>query len=173
MRPLAAAIGLLGAVLPATVSHSTVLFDWDTGELARRSDLIVIATVVGKRSFAAERTIMTSTRLRVLRVIAGSASGEIEVLQLGGQLGARIVDVPGDAELRGGETYLLFTAQPTGQSYRSLVGMSLGALQLKGDVLTQIVDVPLLGAGGEFLPPPGLQTRSLKEVLRLISRSRL
>ncbi len=172
MRRLLAPLGLLGVLLPAAAGHSTVLFDWDLSELTRRADLIVIAKVIGKRSFAAENTIMTSTRLRVERVISGSEASEIEVLQLGGQLGARIVDVPGDAELRDGEHYLLFTAQPSGQPYRSLVGMSLGALQVKGEELTQTVDVPLFGGGGELLPAPGVRIRSLSEVIRVIERSR-
>lgn len=157
--------------MPA-VAGSTVLFDWDLSELTKRADLIVLAKVVSRQSFIAENTIMTRTHLVVERTLMGSDVKEFELLQLGGQVGARIVDVPGDAELVLGQTYLLYTAHPAGQPYRTLVGMGLGAHRLSGDVLTQDVNVPLMDPTGALLPAPGARTFRLSEVLRVIRESR-
>lgn len=168
MRSFILASTLLTASFVPVSTHATVLMNWDVQTLTAKSDLIVLATVVSKQSFAADNTVMTRTKLRVQRVLKGGPTNEIEILQLGGRLGARIVDVPGDAELAEGETYLLFTAQPTGQPYRSLVGMGLGAQRLDGDALKQNIDVPLMSSTGALEAAPGPRTRSLSEVLRAV-----
>lgn len=163
---------LLLTLVAGAPAGATVLFDWNTEELTRRADLVVIATVISKQSFAAGRTVMTTTKLRVERVLLGAATDELEIQQLGGRLGPRVVDVPGDAELSPGGTYLLFTAQPPGQLYRSLVGMGLGALRVEGEELRQTVEVPLLDPSGALLPPPGTRTSKLRAVEALIRGTR-
>lgn len=172
MRTLVLASALLWGLSLAPAASATVLFDWDVEELTRRADLVVVATVLSKQSFAADGTLMTTTRLRVERVLLGAAGAELAVLQLGGRLGPRVVDVPGDAELTPGQTYLLFTAQPPGQPYRSLVGMALGALRLDGNSLTQTVDVPVLNERGVLAPPPGTRVHDLEELERAVRRAR-
>lgn len=153
--PARALIAVALLALPSA-AQATVLFDWGVDELARRADRVVIGTVESQTTVEVGRTLMTDTRIRIERTLAGSPAQTITVRQLGGRLGDRIVDVPGDAVLVRGRRYLLFTAQPPGDLHRYLVGMALGALEV-GDtgVLTQTVDVPLVAPSGALREAPG------------------
>mgnify|MGYP000181253759 CR=1 FL=1 len=154
---------LLAAPLPAL---GTVLLDWGVDELARRSDLIVIGTVESKNTVAVDRTLMTDTRVRVERTLAGEPTQIVTVRQLGGQLGKRIVDLPGDAVLETGRKYLLFTAKHDGHTY--LVGMALGALRVENKSLTQTISVPILSREGTMREERAPRTTNIRAIERAI-----
>lgn len=165
----------LGLAL-AQPAGATVLSDWSLEEIIRRSDLIVIGTVRASRGLEGEGTILTASKVEVERSLFDARGGDaprfIEVLELGGHLGQRWVEVPGTAGLSVGHKYLLFTfLHPDGHRY--LVGMALGAYRLDSGKPEQTIDVPLIARDGKLRDAPGPRSTSLDEVLRLIrGRSR-
>jgi hypothetical protein len=152
----------------AAPAWATTLLAWDLAELARRADVVVIGTVTARATSEVERTLMTDTYVRVERVLRGEPTPAVTVRQLGGKLGRRVVDVPGDAVLEVGQRYVLFTHAPGDGRTRYLMGMALGALRLEGDEGVQQVDVPLLSSTGELTPPPGARRVPLAELERVV-----
>lgn len=171
---VATSAALVAVVLSATLvglaapAGATTLLAWDLAELARRADLVVIGTVTARATTEVDRTLMTDTYVRVERVLRGEPTAALSVRQLGGKLGRRVVDVPGDAALEVGQRYVLFTHAPGDGRTRYLMGMALGALRLEGDEGVQQIDVPLMSSTGELTPPPGARRVPLAELERVV-----
>lgn len=170
LRLLRAWLPALALFLAAPPAGSTLLSDWSLDQVAARADLIVIGVVESQRTVLAD-TLMTETVIRVEKTLAGSPADRIVLSQIGGRQGDRVVEVVGDASLAVGDRLLLFTrAHPDGRRY--LVGMSLGAYLVEGEVATQRIDVPLITPDGQIAPAPGVRRLTLGRILEVITRSR-
>jgi hypothetical protein len=157
---------LLPLALLASAAQGTVLADWDVSELAARADRIDVVTVVAQRSSDEGELGRTFSRVRVERTLKGAKATELELTQLGGV----DTEVVGDARLRVGERWLLFSfGAPDGRRY--LVGMSLGAWRVDGARLTQDIEVPLASGDGELLPAPGRRAATILDVERALLSS--
>jgi hypothetical protein len=153
---------------------ATVLADWKLDDLAARADLVVVGTVGSKQMVKVERRVMTETEILVDLTLAGNGGDRIVVSQLGGKDGDTIVEIVGDASLRPGRRYLLFTyAHRDGRRY--LVGMALGAWEAPpgdSDRFVQQIDVPVIARDGSLAPAPGPRGISLEDVRLAIARNR-
>jgi len=158
-KSVALAIGLfLGTAVPATALATTALLLTDR-EQARLSTAVVIATV-GLQSVAFDeelKTTVTHTSLNVLEVVYGEAPATVSVAQVGGQLGNRIVTLPGDAKLRRGELCVLFLLK--NQDGWFLTALQQSKYQLHGDregtpVLTRTLGEGILQRNleGQLIP---------------------
>ena len=127
--------GALLFLAPAA-AFATVLADWDLPELLARADRVAIGTIGEKRTVLVEQAPMTETAVRVEETLFGAPVRALSISQLGGVIGGKRTWVDGDAELVRGAKMVLFTYEHRdGRTY--LVGMSLGAFLISGDVLSQ------------------------------------
>src|SRR5687768_3602739 len=92
-------VAVLSLVLAAsTLSAATFDRVITDASLIERADLVVIATVEGASSRAADQAIVTDYRLRVERVLRGTASSDaITVTEFGGTVDNLIMAVSGGA----------------------------------------------------------------------------
>lgn len=123
----------------ASLAQATILADWELDELVRRSDRVVIGTVIAQRTVDAApgsiTNLLTESTVRVEETLRGPHARELIITQLGGKKNGRSTWIEGDARLIEGRTMVLFTyLHPDGRRY--LTGMSLGALFADGDVLS-------------------------------------
>jgi hypothetical protein len=130
---------------------------------AAASDRVVVADVVGKTVVPDVHDVTipskTITRLRVVENVRGSGPEWVDVVQLGGQLGNRVVGVAGDASFSIGERAVVFLHCPSAQRCY-LVALSEGKLPVVDEGATIIHDM-VTGA---------LERRPLREVLAEIRR---
>jgi hypothetical protein len=110
-------------LLPSHAQSTTALLLTDA-EQAGLSTAVIVASVGAQRVEFNEdlRTTVTRTRLDVVEVLYGVAPSVLDIEQIGGRLGDRIVSLPGDAKLRTGEVCVLFL-------FKNKQGWYLTALQ--------------------------------------------
>ncbi|MBS2016467.1 MAG: hypothetical protein JST00_26515 [Deltaproteobacteria bacterium] len=136
--------GLRAAALPFVGTMLAILSPHDAGastsialsvrELAASSESIVRVTQLERSSAWVDGRIVTTTRARVDRVVAGVATGpEITIRTLGGVVGEIGQRVEGEAELGAGEQALLFVAPLRGQAAMSVVGRAQGRWSIVRD----------------------------------------
>lgn len=149
--PLAASCALLlllgGALLSPTPARATLAEALSLETLVDRSDEIVVARVLSKRSRWQGERIVTDVLLEVSEVAKGELSEgqRFEVLLLGGAVGELGMRVSGEAGLEPSHEYLLFLRRWNGT--RRPVGMAQGALP----VVRRSGAEPLVQPGGTGL----------------------
>lgn len=123
-RLLTMALLLIAGLLPPSQAQSTTALLLTDAEQAGLSTAVVLATVGTQRVGFNEdlRTTVTRTSLEVVEVLYGAAPSVLDIEQIGGRLGDRIVSLPGDAKLRTGEACVLFL-------FKNKQGWYLTALQ--------------------------------------------
>lgn len=98
------------AVLPSDAGASTSVA-LSVRELASTSDAIVRVTQIAKTSAWEDGRIVTTSKVRVDRVVAGTPPGsELSIRTLGGVVGELGQYVEGEADLAPGEQAVLFVA---------------------------------------------------------------
>jgi hypothetical protein len=151
---------------------ATVLLDWSLADVLARADLVIVGTIGPQRPSTAGAQLFTDTEVSVDETLYGSKAARIVVSQLGGTRDGVTSSIAGDARLVPGERMLLATYAGT-DGRRYLVGMSLGAYAVRGELLSQRIEASLLSADQTLRPGPQVRTTSLTEVRRLLeSRSR-
>lgn len=152
----------------------------DLRELARNSDRVVIAQVVGvnTRWDARQRSMTSTVELAVEESLKGDAPANrrLRLLQVGGQADGLVVSVSGQPSFRSGERAVLFLEGPADACH--LVGMGQGKRPLRldsstgrwmadpGDHSTAVV----LGAAGGF-DHVGPEAPALLSDLRVLVRN--
>src|SRR5687767_1770455 len=123
-------VAVLSLVLAAsTLSAATFDRVIDEASLIERADLVVIATVEGAASRTADRAIVTDYRLRVERVLRGSASSDaLTVTEFGGTVDGLIMAISGAVTYEPGSRVLTFLRARGDGTYVTAY-MSAGALR--------------------------------------------
>jgi len=107
-------------------------------EMARHVDLIVRGEVVDvtvRSEGEQARRIVTAVTIRVGKVLKGHASGPyLTIRLLGGQVGDRVLHVPGTPGFRTGEEVILFL-EATTEGFKP-AGLSLGKFTVVRDAAT-------------------------------------
>jgi hypothetical protein len=139
------------ALAPRDASASTFI-ELSVAELVSKSTLVVAGTPLDSRSVWEDseggrgRRIVTYTRVRVDRLIDGSASGEVWVRTLGGDVGDIGQHVDGEAVLPPGKPSLMFLRALAGGAH-GVVGMAQGNYPL---------ETPSDGAPSRLSSPHGM-----------------
>jgi hypothetical protein len=168
MRPLISVVAMMCAALPA---RAAVLADWSLEECIAHADNVVIGTVTGKRVVQQGDDIITETMVRVERPLYGPVVKQLVVSQLGGTIGARTVDVPGDAHLSIGDRLVVMTEhKPSGRNI--LVGLGLGVYKLDGSEARQRIDASIMRRDGSVLSPPVLRNVPLQQIIQVANAVR-
>jgi hypothetical protein len=163
MRPL---IAVLVVWLAALQAHAAVIADLSLAEVIARADTVVIGTVTTKHVSDQAEGIVTDTTIKVEQVLAGSAGTNFIVSQLGGTIGERTVDVPGDAHLTIGERVVVMTrARPSGRNI--LVAMGLGVYHLDGREAHQRIDATLMRRDGSVSSGATERMVPLADIIRV------
>lgn len=122
---------LLALLLPAP-ARATTMVHLDFSELAWIADVVAEGTVLYEQAERApgQEWLRTAVTVRLEHVIKGEAvEGDLlDVVEIGGRLGAEETRVPGAAVFAPGERVLLFLESRDGEW--SCVGMSQGKLTL-------------------------------------------
>jgi hypothetical protein len=173
-------MALAMAVLAATASDArasvsvTVTFD----DLVRRASAVAVVVPVDQRAVWEDGRIVTYTRVRVERLVAGRLLGEVWLRTFGGAVGHIAQLVEGEATFAGAGASLLFV-HPHGEGSSSgIFGVVEGA-QGQFALVTSGGEHPRLAAArgvGGLVPPPGaprlardvLIGRSLEDAAREI-----
>ncbi len=110
-RFLLAALGATLALLPLS-ARAIVMQGLSLEELTRRADLVVHGEVLAQSVRKEGKNLWTTTRLRVIDTLKGSAPGAtLGFDQLGGSLDGRTVRIAGDASFAPGEEVVVFLAR--------------------------------------------------------------
>jgi hypothetical protein len=117
------------ALATTIVPHSLV-------DRAREADRVALVQVLESRAVVegdAERgAIKTLTRLLIGQDVKGTGPREVTVVQIGGQVGARALRIPGDAAFVVGETALVFLKCRSPERC-ALVALGEGRLSVVGE----------------------------------------
>lgn len=128
---LLASLLALSLLLPVG-GHAASIVAWDVAQLTHHSDLVVEATVV---SIAAEPlpdgTVQTRNVLQVESYLKGDGPQRLDVLQLGGRIGDKVVVVWGDIQLRPGQHVVLFARGAAPEVHATLLSWSV--FEIVGD----------------------------------------
>ena len=124
------------AVVPSDAGASTSVA-LSVRELASTSDAIVRVTQIAKASAWEDGRIVTTSKVRVDRVVAGAPPGnELSIRTLGGVVGEIGQYVEGEADLAPGEQAVLFVAPlraATGTTTMRVVGRAQGRWSIARD----------------------------------------
>jgi hypothetical protein len=134
-----------GAVAAAAVAfalsvsspvHATVAVALSRTELVDRSDLVVLANVVGQQSQwnDSHTQIVTLTHLRVASYMKGTGEQDLVLRQFGGTVGDQTLVVPGDAHLAVGDQAVLFLRRGDGVVF--LTAMAQAAYEVQAPPTT-------------------------------------
>ena len=117
-------------LLAGTPASAAVFIVPPDDELIADADAIVVADVEsGYGSFATNGDIVTNTRLNVVSVLKGNLTpGTLEIRDLGGEVGSRLMGVSGGVTYRPGERALLFLQRERDGGWTTY-GMILGKFQ--------------------------------------------
>jgi len=143
----------------------------EISELTMRSDLIVEATALDKKSLWIDGTLFTRVSLGVQRTLKGSASERVFLLLPGGIDLDRPVPIairwPGAPDIAYGEDVLLFLrrVQSGPWSYYSIVGFSQGKLT----ILQSSGGSALLPGAGSSSDAPRSLASVEREILALVT----
>lgn len=120
---LAAALSVTFATRPA---RATVVVPITRAELVDRSDLVVRATVLDRRtSWNQDHTqVVSLTRLRVQSYLKGAGVQDLTLRQYGGAIDGFTMVVPGDATLRQGQDVVLFLRRGDGVVFLTALAMA-------------------------------------------------
>lgn len=126
------------AVVPSDAGASTAVA-LSVRELASTSDAIVRVTQIAKTSAWEDGRIVTTSRVRVDRVVAGAPpASELSIRTLGGVVGEIGQYVEGEADLAQGEQAVLFvTPIRTGTPAMRVVGRAQGRWSIARDARAQ------------------------------------
>jgi hypothetical protein len=154
---LLAATFLLAASIIASPAHATSVRALSLEALARGADLVVHGRAVDRSSewVSGGKLIQTTTRVRVLEQLKGTAPGElIEVREPGGTVGELTQKAWGAPEIGVGEEVVLFLRKLPGARPRfSVEGFSQGRFTVVGAganaaVVREMPDLTLVGQDG-------------------------
>ena len=133
MERLIAVLGFIGVALAAQPVRASVVEPMSVEELARVADVVVVGTVVSRRSRYDDPPrsdrIVSDVVVRVTRTIRGASDPEVVVTTPGGVVEGRGQLVTGAPVLTPGEEVVLFLhpARPTSVGPRRMVvGLSQG-----------------------------------------------
>jgi len=134
-RLFAFSLGLAMAspVLLSSSAHAASIVARTVPELTELSDLVVEAEVVERESFVEQSgRIMTRTTLQVARYLKGEGPERLEVMQVGGEAGGRVMTLHGDFAFAVGQHLVLFTQRNEGALWPTLLGWSAFEVQGEG-----------------------------------------
>ena len=163
MTPMRFGLVLAGLLLFAPPASATVLLDLSLEERIARADTVVVGTVKSQRTFRAGTLILTESTLRVEETLYGAPGKTLVVTTVGGTIGDTTMDVPGEAMLAVGQR-LVVIARRDANGRNHLVGMSMGAFTLRGDVAEQVIVVPTLRRHGGLAEPQGQVVTDLTRI---------
>lgn len=126
-------------LLAVAASATTIVMPTDE-QLVAKSPLIIEAHVVDSIAVDRNGAIWTETTLAVEKVLKGSASGELKVAEIGGELDGRITKIFGAPEYTPGQRVLAFlTPTPRGdyQTIDLYVGKFTERRMLNGETIWQ------------------------------------
>lgn len=159
-----------GMLLPAS-GRATMLVNWSLEDLLARADRVVTGTIGAQRSVEANGRVMTESVVEVERTLLGPDVRRFVLSQLGGRVGSFVVDVAGTARLVPGRRVLLITRRAEdGRWY--LVGMALGAYNMDGERLEQVVDASLVKSDGTVLTAPRAREAFLADVIEAVKKGK-
>jgi hypothetical protein len=133
MRPLRILAGLLA--LP-TVAIATTLIPHTLKQRAEQSDRVALVQVLSQRveeTPDAQIGLKTYTRVAIGADFRGTGPSEVTIVQLGGRLGLKTMDVAGDAKFHVGETAVVFMRCRLAPDRCHLVAMGAGKLEVVGE----------------------------------------
>ena len=109
-RTWAPLCGVMLAAVWVAKAHATVVIQAPLHEMTQRSHVVVHATVEETGPVEGEEgRILTLTRLKVIDGIKGAKAGDtVTIYQVGGQLGDRVMQIPGVSEFKPGEEVVFF-----------------------------------------------------------------
>jgi hypothetical protein len=151
------------------IAWGSVVTRLSPAEVVARADTIVVGTVVSQRYIKDGPRLLTETSVTVEQSLRGATpAGEVFVVtQLGGRLGDREASVVGDVTLRPGERVALLLRSFQGRHY--IVGLSLGAYVVHGQLLRQQPSAALLDEAHALGPAPGARELSLSDLVALVA----
>lgn len=147
-----------------------MLANWSLDDVLSRADRVVIGTIGSQRSVRVNGRMLTESVVQVDRTLLGTHAPRFVLSQLGGRDGDLVTDVVGTARLVPGRRMLLITSKAEdGRQY--LVGMALGAYEMDGERLSQVVDASLVDRDGTVLAAPAVREAFLADVIEALPRS--
>jgi hypothetical protein len=146
-----------------------MLLNWSLEDLLARADRVVIGRVASQRSVEENGRVLTESVVHVERTLLGNHSPSFVLSQLGGRKGHLVIDVVGTARLAVGQR-TLFVTHEADDGRRYLVGMALGAYDMQGDRLEQVVEASLVDVNGSVSTPPSVREAFLVDVIRALPR---
>jgi hypothetical protein len=132
---LAACLAAGTPLFVTTPATAAVVVPLSREALVAESDLVVRATVLGRKSgWNAERTqIQTWTTLRVDEYLKGQGSREIVLRQLGGEVDGLVTEISGDGHVLPGEQAVLFLRRGDGVVFLTALAQAVYLVTTKGD----------------------------------------
>jgi hypothetical protein len=126
---------LFALVLPA-LALGTTLIPHTLLQRAEQADRVALVQVLSQRveeTAGAPVSIKTYTRVAVGDDFRGTGPSEVTIVQLGGTIGPKSIEVPGDAHFTVGETAVVFLRCRLAVDRCHLVAMDAGKLEVSGD----------------------------------------
>ncbi len=124
------AVITLGALLACSTAQATTLRALSSEELATAAERIVLGTLESRASYWDGTRIYTRHVIQVEETWHGPPTDRLEVLTLGGVVGAIGQRVVGTARLRVGDRVVLFLAAGGGEELFT-IGMAQGAFHVE------------------------------------------
>jgi hypothetical protein len=132
---------LLGLLAIPSLAVATTLIPHTLLQRAQQSDRVALVQVLSQRveeTNDSKIPLKTYTRVAIGADYRGAGPGEVTIVQLGGRLGAKSMEVPGDAQFHVGETAVVFMRCRLAPDRCHLVAMGAGKLDVVGEeVLVQ------------------------------------
>lgn len=140
-------LALLGGAAHTSVADASISVALSIDDLAKESDLVVRATPIERTSAREDGRIVTTTRLRIDRVIAGTASAsEVSVRTLGGIVDGIGQYVEGEASFSGKTPSIVFLRSRSGAHF-AVAGRAQGLFVVVNDAKTSREIVRIRGVG--------------------------
>lgn len=152
-------------ILAISASATTIVMPTDE-QLIEKSPIVVEATVKSSGPVSLNGGIFTETHLIVTAALKGSASGEIVVREIGGELDGRVTKIFGTPEYVAGERVLVFLAPAPRGGYQTIdlfVGKFTAREMMNGESFwirdASPAEVSLLDASFRPMPISNVQRR--------------
>ncbi|MFT3707699.1 MAG: hypothetical protein QM817_08530 [Archangium sp.] len=134
MKSRRSVAGLL--VLGATVAVATTIVPHTLRQRAEVSDRVALVQVLSQRveeTPDAQFPIKTYTTVAVGHDFRGRGPSELTIVQIGGTVGQKKMEIPGDAKFNVGETAVVFLRCKLAVDRCHLVAMGAGKLNVDGE----------------------------------------
>jgi hypothetical protein len=162
-RPRCASLCLAAQILGASLGAATIVPPRDLGELALRSDAVVLARALASIPFLRGPLVFTATEFAAEEPLSGPLlTGEVFTVEApGGEAGGVVWAVPGSPRFEDGARYLLFLARKAPDDAGAPGAwipaiLSHGLLrETEGAGVSLLAPIPEAGTGGTLPRPDG------------------